>query len=105
MAVIEKQEESGLTGLKHAPLPCGNKKAPHVTVQGFSLTRKPAELLQLGFLVVNVLASDRIKFLDQHLLGHVALVLGGRVEMTRAGGRLEFDLFADTFGHVVLLVW
>src|SRR5690606_40627781 len=50
-----------------------------------------------------MLASDRIEFLDQHLLGHVALVLGGRVEVARAGGRLELDFFADTFGHVVLL--
>ncbi|CFN71265.1 Uncharacterised protein [Bordetella pertussis] len=50
-----------------------------------------------------MLASDGIKFLDQHLFGHVALVLGGRVEVARAGSRLELDLFADIFGHVVLL--
>src|SRR5690606_41601942 len=50
-----------------------------------------------------MLASDRIEFLDQHLLGHVALVLGGRRVVARAGGRLELDFFADTFGHVVLL--
>src|SRR3546814_20501293 len=50
-----------------------------------------------------MLASDGIKFLDQHLLGHVALVLGGGVEVARAGGGLELDFFADTFGHVVLL--
>src|SRR5690606_8491541 len=54
--------------------------------------------------VVNVLSSDGIKLLDQHLLGHVALVLGGRVEMTRAGGRFQLDLFANTFCHDLLLV-
>src|SRR5690606_6579564 len=48
--------------------------------------------------------SDGIELLDQHLLGHVALVLGGGVEVARAGSRLELDLFADTFGHVLLLV-
>src|SRR3546814_6729984 len=52
----------------------------------------------------DVCSSDLgIKFLDQHLLGHVALVLGGGVEVARAGGGLELDFFADTFGHVVLL--
>src|SRR5690606_24260632 len=60
-------------------------------------------LLQLGFLVVDVLARDRIKFLDQHLFRHVALVFRGRVEMTRAGGRLEPDFLADAFSHDVLL--
>src|SRR5690606_22832150 len=60
-------------------------------------------LLQLGFLVVDVLARDRIKFLDQHLFRHVALVFRGRVEMTRAGGRLELDFLADAFSHDVLL--
>src|SRR5690606_7663335 len=62
-----------------------------------------AELLQLGLFVVDMLASDGIKFLDQHLLRHVALVFGGRVKVARAGSRLELDLFADTFGHVLLL--
>src|SRR5690606_18810661 len=62
-------------------------------------------LFKLRFLVLNVLASDRIKLFDQHLLGHVAFVLGRGVEMTRAGGRFQLDLFANTFCHDELLLW
>src|SRR5690606_2548691 len=61
-------------------------------------------ILRRGFLVVDMLASDRIKFLDQHLLGHVALVFGGGVEMTGAGGGFQLDLFANAFSHDELLV-
>jgi hypothetical protein len=59
-------------------------------------TKKPASmraffwvetelLLQLHFLVVHMLASFWIKFLDQHFLGHGLLVLAGGVEVTSAG--------------------
>jgi len=57
----------------------------------------PGSLLELDFFVVNVLADDRIKFLDQHLFGHVAFVLGGRVEVTGTGGGFELDFLANAF--------
>ena len=40
-----------------------------------------------------MLASDWIKFLDRELFAHGLFVLGGRVEVTSAGGRFEFDFF------------
>jgi hypothetical protein len=40
-----------------------------------------------------MLARDGIKLLDLHFLGHRAFVFGGGVEVTRAGGRFEFDFF------------
>jgi hypothetical protein len=39
-----------------------------------------------------VLARDRVVFLDLHLVGRRALVLGRGVEMAGAGGGLELDL-------------
>ena len=56
------------------------------------------ELLQLHFLVVHMLASFWIKFLDQHLLGHGFLVFAGRVEVTGAGRGFQLDFFASAFG-------
>src|SRR6187399_352843 len=53
-----------------------------------------ARLLDLRFLVVDVLAYDRIVFLDVHLVGVQALVLGSHVEMAGAGGRQQFHFFA-----------
>ena len=38
-------------------------------------------LLDLGFLVDDVLANHRIVFLDFHLIRHISLVLVGSVEM------------------------
>ena len=40
-----------------------------------------------------MLSSHRIKFLDRELFAHGLFVLGGRVEVTGAGGRFEFDFF------------
>src|SRR5690606_14110527 len=62
-----------------------------------------AGLLQLGFLVFDVLARDRIELLDQHLFRRRALVLGRGVEVPGARGGLELDLFTYTLGHGVLL--
>jgi hypothetical protein len=56
------------------------------------------ELLQLHFLVVHMLASFGIKFLDQHLLGHGFLVLAGRVKVTSTCCRFQLDFFASAFG-------
>src|SRR5580692_3584541 len=60
-------------------------------------------LFNLGFLVLNVLTDDRIKFLDQHLFRHVAFVLRRRIEVTRACGRFQLDLVACAFRHDLLL--
>jgi hypothetical protein len=40
-----------------------------------------------------MLASDWIKFLDRELFTHGLFVLGGRVEVTGAGGGFELDFF------------
>ncbi|KGS19817.1 hypothetical protein X962_5761 [Burkholderia pseudomallei MSHR7343] len=58
------------------------------------------ELLDLGFLVRHVLAGDGIELHDLHLFRHVALVLRGRIEVTRASGGLELDFVACAFRHV-----
>src|SRR5690606_5708611 len=47
----------------------------------FSAVQESSRLFQLGFLVVNVLACNRIKFLDQHFFRCVALVLCSGVEV------------------------
>lgn len=59
---------------------------------GFSLEGGKAPLPDLAFLVHDVLTDDGIELLDLHLAGHVALVFGGRVEMTgsRAGNQANF---------------
>ena len=58
----------------------GNKKA---RISGLFLWSQ-AELLQLDFLVLNVLASFWVELHDRHFLGHCFLVLAGRVKMTSA---------------------
>src|SRR5512139_588840 len=50
-------------------------------------------LLQLGFFVGNVLARNRIKFLDLDFFGSGALVLGGGIEMTCTSTGFQFDFF------------
>jgi hypothetical protein len=57
-----------------------------------------AESLQLDFPVVHVLASDGIKFLDQHLVGRGLFVFGRGVEMAGSSGGFQLDLFARAFG-------
>ena len=52
------------------------------------------DLLDLRFLVLDVLAHDRVVFLDGHLVGVQALVLRRHVEMARTGGGQQFHFFA-----------
>jgi hypothetical protein len=59
-------------------------------------------LLDLAFLVENVLAHDRIEFLYLHFTWLIALVLGSRVEVTGPGARDQADLFTCCFGHGTL---
>jgi hypothetical protein len=77
-----------------------NKKAAVFTA-AFLWLEKTADLLQLDFFVVHVLASFGIKFLDQHFLGRGLLVFGGGVEVAGTRSGFQLDLFASAFGcHV-----
>ncbi len=55
---------------------------------------KPSTLLDFAFLVRHMLTGDGIKLLDFHFFGHGLFVLGGGVEVTRAGSRFQFNFFA-----------
>src|ERR1700743_3667069 len=55
--------------------------------------RRP-KLFDLRFFVFDVLADYGVEFLRLELVRMQALVLGGRVVMTGAGGRNQFDLVA-----------
>ena len=63
---------------------------------GLSLNQE-TELLQLDFLVIHVLASLGIKFLDQQLFRCGFFVFVSRVEVTGAGCRFQLDFFASAF--------
>ena len=52
-----------------------------------------SRLLELGFLIQDMLTYDGIELLDLHFFGHGALVLGRGVEMTGAGAGFQFDFF------------
>ena len=58
-----------------------------------------AILLDLGFLELDVLARDRIVFLERELLGLGAGVLLGHVEIAGVGGREQLDLERGGLGH------
>ena len=58
---------------------------------GFCVSCLDRLLFDLRFLVGNVLAHDGVELPDLHFFRHVALVLGGGVEMAGAGSRDEFD--------------
>ena len=59
-------------------------------------------LLQLGFLVQDVLARLGIELQEFELFRRRLLVLVGRVEVAGTGRRLQLDLLASTFGQVSL---
>jgi hypothetical protein len=59
-------------------------------------------LFDLGFFEFDVLARDRIVFLEHEFLGLIARVLLGHVVEARAGGAYELDLLGDGLRHVVL---
>jgi hypothetical protein len=54
--------------------------------------QKTKNLLNLAFLVIDVLARDGIIFLHDHFLGLGAGILLGHVEMTRIRRRVQPDL-------------
>ena len=51
-------------------------------------------LFDLGFFVDNMLANDRIKFLDLHFVRHGSLVLARGVVVPGSRRRYQFDLFS-----------
>src|ERR1700712_4078663 len=55
--------------------------------------------LDLGFLELDVLAHDRVVFLEGHLLGDVPRILLGHVEEAGVGGADELDLDRGRLGH------
>jgi len=78
-----------------------DKKKPDSAIEsGFFVTAANFQrLLDLGFLVHDVLADFRIELLDLHLAGHGALVFGGGVEMACSGTGHQLDLVS----HIALL--
>ena len=56
-------------------------------------------LLDLRFLVGDMLACLRIEFHDLHFFRRGALVLGGGVEVTGTCGRFQLDFVAARFSH------
>ncbi len=56
-------------------------------------------LLDLAFLVFDMLALDGVILLDDHLFGHRAGVLLGHVEVPRARGRVQADLDGGGLCH------
>src|ERR1700690_945417 len=80
---------------KSAPQTKRNPKAP-------SFPAAPgASSLDLGFLEFDVLAGDRIVFLEHELLRLGAGVLLGHVEIAGVGGRKQLDLERGGLGHGV----
>jgi hypothetical protein len=58
---------------------------------GFFTIRITLALLDLGFLVLDVLAHHGIVFLEDHLVRRVLLVFVGGVKVARACGGYQFD--------------
>eukprot|EP00825_Cyclidium_porcatum_P005651 TRINITY_DN1276_c0_g1_i1.p1 TRINITY_DN1276_c0_g1~~TRINITY_DN1276_c0_g1_i1.p1 ORF type:complete len:146 (-),score=14.48 TRINITY_DN1276_c0_g1_i1:4-441(-) len=60
-----------------------------------------AELLQLDFLVSNMLTSLRVVLHELQLFRRRALVLGGGIEVPGASCRFQLDFFATAFSHFI----
>ena len=61
-------------------------------------------LLNLGFLIHNVFACYRIKFLNFHFFRHVTFILGRGLEVSGTFGGNEADFFTSSFlSHALLL--
>jgi hypothetical protein len=89
-----------------------NERGRDATPRGFYFRKfgqLRLNLFDLGFFVSDVLAHDGIEFLCLELVWVQALILGGRVVMTGAGGGNQFDLVAhvraplnlDAFGSQI----
>ena len=60
------------------------------------------ELLNLGFLELDMLAGNRVIFGFGHFVGHGPAVLGSDIEETGIGCRQELDFDGGCFCHWVL---
>ncbi len=67
--------------------------------EGKKLRRATGCLLDLGFLELDVLASDRIVLPKAQLLGLIARVLLGHIEKARVRAADELDLDGCRLGH------
>jgi hypothetical protein len=63
---------------------------------------KISQLFDFGFFEFDVLARDRIVFLEDKLLGLITRILLGDVVVARAGRAYELDFLGDGLSHVVL---
>jgi hypothetical protein len=82
------------------------KNPPEAELQRVFRGEGEAGLFQLHFLVIDMLASFGIKFLDQHFLRHGFLVFARGVEMPSSGCGFQLDFFASAFGcHDASLIW
>jgi hypothetical protein len=72
----------------------GGSDAPPGSFYFWEFRQFKARLFDLRFFVGDVLADHRIEFLRLQLVRVQALILGGRVVMTGARGRNQFDLVA-----------
>jgi hypothetical protein len=90
-----------MTGFFMSALELGRKvKNPAgLRRQGFWGRKAVAELLQLGFLVQDMLACLRVELHEFELCRRRLLVLVGGVEMTRTSSRFQLDFFSCAFGH------
>jgi len=75
------------------------KLKPHELSCGFRLPSMRTRLLDLAFLVLDMLADDRVVFLDNHLFSHGAGVFLRYVEMARIRGRVQTYLNRRRFRH------
>jgi hypothetical protein len=79
------------------------KKKPRIAGPFFDVAEG---LLQLRFLVFDVLASLGIELHDRHFLGHRLLVLARGVEVAGSRSGFQLDLFASAFAsHGAAPVW
>jgi hypothetical protein len=75
------------------PDQCGRDAAPR-SFYFRKLGQRRAGLFDLRFFIGDVLAHHGIEFLRLELVGMQTLIFGGRVEVTGAGGRNQFDFVA-----------
>src|SRR5271168_3841421 len=90
---------------KRAPQTKRRPKAPSFPAAPAAPAAPGASSLDLGFLEFDVLARDRIVFLEHELLRLGAGVLLGHVEIAGVGRRKQLDLERGGLGHGLPSDW
>src|SRR5271168_5527831 len=90
---------------KRAPQTKRRPKAPSFPAAPAAPAAPGASSLDLGFLEFDVLARDRIVFLEHELLRLGAGVLLGDVEIAGVGRRKQLDLERGGLGHGLPSDW